>query len=455
MSLDRYDRQRRIVGWNQEKLENLRVAIVGSGNLATYLALNFSGLGIGDVELVDNSVVAEENGFLLFKSKKGDSKVRSLEKILSDVNPLVSFRGIHWRIIDAETAKILSDRDIIIDATNDPRSKLAVLEYSKGRLKNAVTSAAGAFSGEYRFVGDGLFGAFHLQPMYSQSQQGIIPSGVMAGLIAQHVRERVMLLPGEQIASQEPVVYNLLSKTRIGYDSHLDFPVYDLKDKHVVIVGAGALGNVASLALTLLGTGKITLADDDIVEESNLSRQYLFWGMVGRKKSEALAERLSLISPNTECVALCYRVEQGFSDYLLEHGVDLIMDCVDNFRTKATLDELSKRTSIPLVSGGTNPSAGQVVVYKKGQTNCLDCQVQVRRLAAEQIERERSQSCIYQPDPSVVMSNQIIGNLMVGEALPILTGNLKGPLNGLFKYDSASPRKLGVIFSESICRCGD
>ena len=41
----------------------------------------------------------------------------------------------------------------------------------------------------------------------------------------------------------------------------------------VLVVGAGALGTVASLYLGSAGTGKITIVDFDTIDISNLQRQ--------------------------------------------------------------------------------------------------------------------------------------------------------------------------------------
>ncbi|MCA9725147.1 MAG: ThiF family adenylyltransferase, partial [Kurthia sp.] len=49
-----------------------------------------------------------------------------------------------------------------------------------------------------------------------------------------------------------------------------------LSEKHVLIVGVGALGSASAEALTRAGVGKLTLVDRDYVEWSNLQRQQLY-----------------------------------------------------------------------------------------------------------------------------------------------------------------------------------
>ena len=68
----------------------------------------------------------------------------------------------------------------------------------------------------------------------------------------------------------------------------------ELEDLKVFLVGAGALGcefakNFAMMGVSSGSMGKITMTDDDVIEKSNLSRQFLFrdWN-IGRLTSSPL-----------------------------------------------------------------------------------------------------------------------------------------------------------------------
>jgi len=76
-----------------------------------------------------------------------------------------------------------------------------------------------------------------------------------------------------------------------------------LAKKTVGIAGAGGLGSNCAAALIRVGIGRLIIVDFDIVEESNLNRQFYFKSQIGIKKVVAIKENLLLINPdaNIEC----------------------------------------------------------------------------------------------------------------------------------------------------------
>jgi len=70
-----------------------------------------------------------------------------------------------------------------------------------------------------------------------------------------------------------------------------------LKDKTVGIAGCGGLGSNCAVALARTGIGKLVIADFDVIEESNLNRQYYFQHQIGQKKVTCLKGNIYLINP--------------------------------------------------------------------------------------------------------------------------------------------------------------
>lgn len=80
----------------------------------------------------------------------------------------------------------------------------------------------------------------------------------------------------------------------------------------------------------------------------------------------------------------------------------------------------------------------------------MDCKLGVETALAEQ---RKSSSCRYSPDPSVIMTNQIVGNMMIGEAIKVLDSNYGEPIRRILKYDSTVPVRGGLVGSDEYCNC--
>jgi len=283
---------------------------------------------------------------------------------------------------------------------------------------------------------------------YVNRKQEIIPSEVMGGIIAEEARKILMPLDEKEFPV-ERLAYSLASSKRFSAGKEFEVTKADLKDKKILVVGAGALGNFVALGLALQGAGYVDIMDYDTVESTNLNRQILFYDSVGQKKAESLVSKMTLINPAVLVRGLVAKLDEK-SDYFVNNRPDLIMDCVDSFAVRAIINYFAVRNEIPLISGGTNPKSGQVVVYKPGESSCLDCKLGVEKALAEQ---RKAASCRYAPDPSVIMTNQIIGGMMVGEAVKTLTNDYGEPVRRILKYDSKSPLRGGLVGSEEICYC--
>ena len=76
--------------------------------------------------------------------------------------------------------------------------------------------------------------------------------------------------------------------------------VEKLFDKHVIVFGVGGVGGYVVEALARSGVGKISIVDNDVVNESNINRQIIaLHSTVGMQKVEVLKNRILDINP--EC----------------------------------------------------------------------------------------------------------------------------------------------------------
>ncbi|MFZ7946478.1 MoeB/ThiF family adenylyltransferase [Neobacillus sp. 19] len=148
-----------------------------------------------------------------------------------------------------------------------------------------------------------------------------------------------------------------------------------MREKHVLIIGAGALGSGSSEILTRAGVGKITIVDRDYVEASNLQRQQLYTEEdVAEKlpKAAAAKKRLRAINADVEIRAIIGDATPEMMEELAA-GVDLMLDATDNFETRMMMNDISQKYKIPWIYGACVGSFGMSFSIIPGKTPCLNC----------------------------------------------------------------------------------
>ena len=141
------------------------------------------------------------------------------------------------------------------------------------------------------------------------------------------------------------------------------------------MVGAGGLGCPASLYLAASGVGRLTIADPDKVDLTNLQRQILYrTDSIGMPKVEAARTALSALNPEVKIFSLQKRIEEQEMQALLADA-DVVLDCSDNFATRHALNRACVKLKKPLVSGAAIRFDAQVAVFdlRKPDAPCYAC----------------------------------------------------------------------------------
>ena len=82
-----------------------------------------------------------------------------------------------------------------------------------------------------------------------------------------------------------------------------------LESARVGIAGVGGLGSNCAMHLVRAGVKHLTVVDFDVVNESNLNRQFFFRDQLGQKKVEAIKENLLRIEPDADIRAVDMRLD--------------------------------------------------------------------------------------------------------------------------------------------------
>ncbi|XP_031123484.1 ubiquitin-activating enzyme E1 1-like isoform X3 [Ipomoea triloba] len=135
-----------------------------------------------------------------------------------------------------------------------------------------------------------------------------------------------------------------------------------LEEATMFLVGSGALGceflkNLALMGVACNSQGKLTVTDDDVIEKSNLSRQFLFrdWN-IGQAKSTIAAAAATSINPHFLVEALQNRVgpetENVFDDTFWEN-LNVVINALDNVNARLYVDQRCVYFQKPLLESGT------------------------------------------------------------------------------------------------------
>lgn len=143
----------------------------------------------------------------------------------------------------------------------------------------------------------------------------------------------------------------------------------------VLVVGGGALGSAIAISMARLGVGFIRIVDPEFVEISNIPRTLAFDyndHIERTPKAYAVAREIKRVSPYTE---VDYRVDVFEVDNAIDlaRDVDLILDGLDNMRTRFLVNEVAVTLNKPYVYAGVEGFYGVVMPVIPGKTACLRC----------------------------------------------------------------------------------
>ncbi len=167
------------------------------------------------------------------------------------------------------------------------------------------------------------------------------------------------------------------------YSRHLRLPQVGIEGQRrlaqarVLVVGAGGLGSPAAYYLAAAGVGTLVLADDDVVDRSNLQRQILHTeARIGVAKVESARLALCALNPRLDIRTAPVRVNADNVESLVA-DVDVVVDGADNFPARYLLSDACVQLAKPLVYGAVHRFEGQVSVFdagrRRGQAPCYRC----------------------------------------------------------------------------------
>lgn len=124
-----------------------------------------------------------------------------------------------------------------------------------------------------------------------------------------------------------------------------------LKDKKVIVFGAGGVGSYVLEALSRAGVGTIAVCDSDTVVLSNINRQLIATHKtVGTDKVETVRQRIHDIDPEINVIAIKkFLTKDNLCEFSLTE-YDYIVDAIDTVSAKIALAVFADSHDIPMIS---------------------------------------------------------------------------------------------------------
>ncbi len=189
----RYGRNRQsISAIEQIKLLDAHIAIVGCGGLGGHIAEILTRIGIGRLTLIDHDVFEEHNlnrqNFSTFDNI-GEAKAKVVKANLSLINPLIQVKALQKKFDSINGFDMIRGADVVIDALDDPKTKLQLAYICQQNRLHFVHGAVGGMSGEVSVDSD-------LKHLYRNDSKG---SEIKAGNLSCTVTHIASLQASEAV----------------------------------------------------------------------------------------------------------------------------------------------------------------------------------------------------------------------------------------------------------------
>ena len=154
-----------------------------------------------------------------------------------------------------------------------------------------------------------------------------------------------------------------------------------LKNKRILMIGAGAIGGYLAQQLAALGAGwgargLLTLVDYDLLSSANLGRHILGINMIGKKKVDALKQYLADTFPHLEVQAVGNSIFA--EEKLLSYSPDLVVNATGSESVSVALEMLVRykfRDRPPIIHGWVlgHGLAAEAYFRKTEKDACFRC----------------------------------------------------------------------------------
>jgi molybdopterin/thiamine biosynthesis adenylyltransferase len=308
---------------------------------------------------------------------------------------LAAIAGFHWRDGSIDASPALTE---VVGGTTMRGAWLRLTEPSDSDdpallWKRAVSRLGAAENPPTTQVGNGRYLQF-IALLFPEEQQFTATDDAVVVLVHDSdTRSRVERRRSGQRGKARPALDRVIRTSRAGAADLVarDPELARLRDKHVLLVGCGALGSVVADNLARAGVGTIALVDGDVLDAGNLVRHALDISAVGIAKSAGVARHVAAVHPGTNVIPYRATVgrtrkpgdEEFFKRFPLNavREADLVIDATAEIAVHEVLAEMCRDLQKScIIAEGTHGAWGGIVGVFPGCSdacwNCLELSIQ-------------------------------------------------------------------------------
>jgi len=289
---DRFQRFSLIGWWDQQRIRNAKIAVIGAGALGNEIIKNLALLGVGNLLIADLDNIENSNlsrSVLFRKNNNGNSKAEIAAKSAKDIFPDINVHSFHGNIIYDLGVGVYNWADLVIGGLDNREARLSINRSCWKVNKPWIDGAIEQISGCARvFVPDGpcyectmsdtdwtLLNHRRSCNLLSRNemQEGKVPttptiSAVIAGVQCQ---EAIKLLHGMETIAGKGFMFNGISADSylIDYQKKEDCYSHDIAE-HIYSINNRSdetpIGELLEVAKERLGNDTVLELGRDVLE---------------------------------------------------------------------------------------------------------------------------------------------------------------------------------------------
>ncbi len=151
--VERYSRQivlKNIGAIGQKKILDAKVLIVGAGGLGCPVVDYLARSGVGNITIADYDKIKLSNihrQSIYDTTDVGKFKVEIVKKKINKINPYTKIKIIKRKITKLNLSKVIKKNDIIVDGSDNFKTKFLLNDFSLKNRKILITGAISKFDG--------------------------------------------------------------------------------------------------------------------------------------------------------------------------------------------------------------------------------------------------------------------------------------------------------------------